>query len=291
MAAFQAGIGAPNISLGLPAQPNYADLMFKGFSSIGDALQSNRDYARELAADKLKTEAFGYEKEHNKTLDEIRRGQLEVQRQQNVIEAGKSGLMIDPSGKVVQDPSLPVGGSLTAAQMLAAKNAETDNLANLRKSQRDLPSYKKVAESAPVYRSMAAAANKDDQIASLQMIYGMAKIFDPDSVVMNGERATIENSQSVPDYLKGELERILGQGGTLSAETKQRMIREARSRLVEYRKQYDIESAGTAEFAKARGMDPAQAIVSFGPDDQLFGPDPYRMTEPDPNVPIVPIGP
>lgn len=283
MAAFNPQIGAPNLSLGLPQQPNYAELLFKGASSIGDALQSNRDYALALSQDKLKKEELA-------ATNQYRKGSLDVQRIGNEIEAGKAGLMIDPSGRVVQDPNLPVGGSLTAAQMLANKNATIDNIANLRKEQRALPSYKKVAESAPVYRSMASAANSNDPVASLNMIYGMAKIFDPDSVVMNGERATIENSQMLPDQVKAEFYRLIGDpNATLSLETRQWMMREAKSRVQEYRRQYDIETAGLADYAKRNGL--ADGLIIWGPDADLYGPDPFTSPEPDPNIPIVPVSP
>lgn len=60
--------------------------------------------------------------------------------------------------------------------------ADPKTTAQLRQEIQGLPSYKNLAQAAPVYQSMVDAAGRDNRASDVNLIYGMAKIMDPGSV-------------------------------------------------------------------------------------------------------------
>ncbi|MDR4305663.1 hypothetical protein IHQ68_03375 [Chelatococcus sambhunathii] len=96
-----------------------------------------------------------------------------------------------------------------------------------------LPSYKNYAQAAPVYRSMMETADRDTKASDLNLIYGLAKILDPGSVVRESEIVMAQDTQGTADRLNGMVNAVIG-GSRLMPEARVALMREAQSRMAAY---------------------------------------------------------
>jgi len=103
----------------------------------------------------------------------------------------------------------------------------------LRTEIRQLQSYKNYYESLPIYQSMVAAAGTNDRAADLNLVYGLAKIFDPTSVVREGEQILVRNTAGIPEQLIGWIDSLNG-GGALEPATRAAIMGQALSRVESY---------------------------------------------------------
>lgn len=146
-----------------------------------------------------------------------------------------------------------------AAKITARAKDETD----LRKEFADLPEVKKYKNAIPAYQAVVKAAQTNNPQADINLIYGLAKLYDPDSVVREGEYDTIANSQSIPEWLKGQAQRLAG-GGKLTTETKRQIIEQASIRLQGYQSEVEGARRGYGQIASGRGLDPANVFPPVG---------------------------
>lgn len=114
--------------------------------------------------------------------------------------------------------------------------------ASLRKEIMDLPSYKNYQQAFPVYRSMFDTAGRNTRASDLNLVYGLGKIFDPNSVVREGEMVMVKNTASLPDWLQGAINQVNG-GAALQPDTRKAIMQEAHTRMRSYEDAYgfDIE--------------------------------------------------
>jgi hypothetical protein len=141
---------------------------------------------------------------------------------------GKVSARVGPGGQVT-----PLDTSALGPQ---AAVPDFENATSLRKEYQALPQYKTYQEALPIYRSMTDAAKRDSRASDLNLVYGMAKIFDPNSVVREGEQVIVKDTASLPDWLQGEINRLNG-GASLQRQTRTALLQEARSRIVAYQDQ------------------------------------------------------
>lgn len=113
----------------------------------------------------------------------------------------------------------------------------------------------------PVFRSMQETATKNDKLSDANLVYGISTIFDPGSVVRDGERLMIIRAQSLPDQVKGWINSING-GSGISPETRQAIMREAGSRVGALKAQQDSIAAQFSERAQRYGLDPRDVITN-----------------------------
>lgn len=81
----------------------------------------------------------------------------------------------------------------------------------------------------PIMESMKDAATRPSRAADLNMVYALAKIMDPGSVVREGEMIMVNNTQGIGDRLAGMINSLNG-GATLTPEARARILEEAQSR-------------------------------------------------------------
>ncbi len=120
----------------------------------------------------------------------------------------------------------PVGG-------LGQSSPNMDAVSGIRKEVGALPEVKRYGEALPIFRSMIQSHNKDSAAADLDYVYGVAKIFDPDSVVREGEMKLVGSAQSLPEDIKGFIKRVVNGEGRLSPEARQRILEVANTRMQE----------------------------------------------------------
>jgi hypothetical protein len=142
--------------------------------------------------------------------------------------------------------------------------ADTKTVAALRNEVQGLPSYKNLAQAAPVYRSMVDAAGRDTRGADVNMIYAMAKIMDPGSVVRESEMTIAQAVATLPQQLRATVESQLTAGGRLTPEVRASLVQEAESRLNAYKAQFDQDAGMYRGIAQRGRMNEMDVIPSFG---------------------------
>jgi hypothetical protein len=116
----------------------------------------------------------------------------------------------------------------------------------------------------PIIASIEQAARRDTRAADLNLVYGLSKIMDPNSVVREGEMIMVKDTASIPLWLKGEAERLNG-GGALRPETRQAILAEARSRAQHTYGQAKSIADQYTGFASRNGLPPEDVVFGLSP--------------------------
>lgn len=139
-----------------------------------------------------------------------------------------------------------------------------DAAAKLRREVQDLPSYKNLAQSAPVYRSMVEAAGRDNRASDVNMIYGMAKLMDPGSVVRESEMTIAQAVATLPEGLRAAVMSQLQGTGRLSPDVRTAIMEEAHSRVQAYQHMFSQDTGMYGGIADRSRINREDVIPSFG---------------------------
>lgn len=157
----------------------------------------------------------------------------------------------------------PAGGQSEAPKM-PFKIADS-----LRKQVQDLPAYKNVSAASPVYKSMVDAAGRDNRPADVNLIYGLAKIMDPGSVVRESEMTIAQAIATLPQHLRATVESQLTGSGRLSQDVRDGIMVEARSRMLSYQRDFDQASSQYRGIVQRYRGNEADVIPQFGPFEEF----------------------
>jgi hypothetical protein len=146
------------------------------------------------------------------------------------------------------------------AAKITARAAEAGKL---RQEFADLPEVKKYKQAAPAYQAVVEAAKSNNPQADINLIYGLAKLYDPESVVREGEYGTIANSQAIPEWLKGQAQRLVG-GGRLTEATKNQIIEQAKIRHDSFKGDMEGARGSYNDIAKRRDLNPDDVFPTVG---------------------------
>jgi len=165
----------------------------------------------------------------------------------------------------------------------ASSENKFQNVAELRKEIHTLPSYKNWTQAEPIYRSMLETEKTDSKASDLNLVYGLGKIFDPTSVVREGEMVMVKNTASLPDWLVGSINSLNG-GARLQPETRKAILAEAKIRAGQY---YDMVQADVAPYrgiAKRNNMHEDDIIPPIRPlsNGQAVTAPPATAAQPQP---------
>lgn len=153
---------------------------------------------------------------------------------------------------------------IASATRDAAKiNRQGSNETELRKEFANLPEVKNLKEAIPAYQAVVKAAKVNNPQADINLVYGLAKLYDPTSVVREGEYNTIANSQAIPEWIKGIAQRLVG-GGRLTEATKKQILEQAQVRINSYQSEVDGARQGYDEIARRGGLSPNNVFVPIG---------------------------
>jgi hypothetical protein len=142
--------------------------------------------------------------------------------------------------------------------------ADTKTVSALRQEIQGLPSYKNFAQAVPVYRSMVDAVGRDNRASDVNLIYGMAKIMDPGSVVRESEMSVAQAIATIPQRLQAEVKSQIEATGRLSPDVRQALIEEARSRIDAYKSSFDQDANLYRGIAERGRMDTRDVLPDFG---------------------------
>lgn len=137
------------------------------------------------------------------------------------------------------------------------------NEQGLRKEFEGLPEVKNYKQAYPAYAAIKDAASRNTTQSDINIVYGLAKLYDPTSVVREGEYATVANSPNIPEKVKGYAQYLAG-GGRLSPETKKQILAEAEGRIGTYSAEAKKAKGSYEGIATKRGMDPASVFADMG---------------------------
>ena len=202
-----------------------------------------------------------------------------------------------PDNKATQETSrannaATVGASManaSASRDMAQATRDAANITTgfnneqgLRKEFEGLPEIKSYKKAYAAYSSIKDAAGRNTPQADINLVYGIAKIYDPESVVREGEYATVANSPNIPEKIKGYAQYLAG-GGRLSPATKQQIVDEATGRIGSFQAEAGKARKSYEGIAKKRGMSPESVFADMG--DFVDGVTPAAPSKPAP-VPI-----
>lgn len=162
--------------------------------------------------------------------------------------------------------------------------ADSKTTTQLRQEVQGLPSYKNLAQAAPVYRSMVDAAGRDNRAADVNLIYGMAKIMDPGSVVRESEMSVAQAIATLPQRLQAEVKSQVEKTGRLTPELRQDIMQEANSRIKSYNFQFEQDAGMTRGIAERGRMDTRDVIPDFGKFDEWKAPQKPQPNTPGPSI-------
>jgi hypothetical protein len=106
----------------------------------------------------------------------------------------------------------------------------------------------------------AATEGEPNNTTDLNIIYSIAKIFDPDSAVKDGELKLPNATGSLPQQLSSLYSRLINDKGMMSAETRANLVAEAQRRVNEYKESMNVTNTQYTDLAKRIGVDPAAVI-------------------------------
>lgn len=160
------------------------------------------------------------------------------------VSDGQGGFKWAPRAQAVGQTAPAPAGTVSPAE----------NSTKLRKEFNDLPTVKNYEQALPAYRAIEDAATRDTTQSDINVVYGLAKLYDPTSVVREGEYATVANSPNIPERVKGWASYIAG-GGRLTGAVKAQILDEARGRIGTYESGYKKDRDSYTSIAERTGGD------------------------------------
>jgi hypothetical protein len=121
---------------------------------------------------------------------------------------------------------------------------------------------------------MLEAANRDTRAADVNMIYGLAKIMDPTSVVRESEMTVAQAIATMPQQLQAAVTSQIAGTGRLTPEIRAAIMQEAHGRMQSYQGMFDQDAGMYRGIAKRGRMNEADVLPSFGPFDEYKAPQP-----------------
>lgn len=171
----------------------------------------------------------------NPKLTPAEEANLAFQREKFEFEKAKG----DPVWSKLNDGSLFNQATGEVKQVPGAAPAvDLKDVNSIRKEVQDTPQIKNYMQAAPIYRSMVETAPRSTRASDLNLVYGLGKIFDPTSVVREGEMVMVKNTASLPDWYQQAVSAFNGASG-LTPELRAKIMDEAKSRMSAYRAEAD----------------------------------------------------
>lgn len=127
-------------------------------------------------------------------------------------------------------------GELVKQHKLPQTGKTYERTEKMRKELRSSAPVKNFEQSLNLYESAVKAAKRDDRISDVDLVFAVAKIYDPNSVVREGEVITVQNADQLPRFLTDIISRASG-GGRIGPDVREQLLRSARDRMTVYETQ------------------------------------------------------
>jgi hypothetical protein len=166
---------------------------------------------------------------------------------------------VDPNTQAKIDAEKVVQGQKLAA---SANDKVAETTDSIRKEFNALPQVKNWSTVQPVLQSAREAAKVNNASADLNIIYAVAKIMDPESVVRESEMSMIVKAGSPSERLQGLFSYVVG-GGRLTAEQRSQIMAEVESRAKGQESNYAATRSQYEDIAKQRGLPASQIFTTM----------------------------
>lgn len=145
----------------------------------------------------------------------------------------------------------------------AAPKPDFKEIAGVRKEVQDLPSYKNLAQAAPIWDAMVKTATNDSKASDLNLVYGLGKIMDPTSVVREGEMIMVNNTAGLTDQVRGWINAVNG-GARLTPDVRAAIMQEAQTRIGSYKTMFDTDATQYRDLAARYNIDERDILPGVG---------------------------
>lgn len=146
-----------------------------------------------------------------------------------------------------------------AKQAAEGNGKQFDRERKLSDDVRATPQFKQWSDVAPIITGMRDAAQRGTRASDLNLVYGLAKIFDPGSVVREGEMIMVRNAGALPDQLLGYINSLNG-GSGLTPATRKAVMAEAEGRAQGYSNAWEAVRSQTERTAQEFNLNPKNVI-------------------------------
>ena len=163
----------------------------------------------------------------------------------------------------------PDGKPIATGQPAAPEPPKFTDVTSARKEFESQPGVSRYRTSAPILASMMQSLDNPAAMSDLDFIYGMAKIFDPTSVVRESEMGLVLQGQSIPQQIQGLWAKAIGGQAVLQGTARRDLIDATRTRVEQYRVQAEQEAAGFTEIAGRYDINPADVVRPLEPMPEL----------------------
>ena len=127
---------------------------------------------------------------------------------------------------------------------------------------RQEPGVKDYRAVQPLIASMETAVKRNTAAADLDIVYAIAKIFDPGSVVRESEQILVVKSGGLPSQVQSALGYVIG-GQRLSDDLRKGLLAQAKSRASNYKQAYDSAVRSYVDQANRWGIDPRDVVREY----------------------------
>lgn len=152
------------------------------------------------------------------------------------------------------------GGSQLSPQQFNRANALRDEYNRLTGDYRGVANI--VARSENYASSVASGQQQPNSQADIGLVYALAKVYDPTSVVREGEFATVARSGGLGPQIQGYVNRILSDG-RLPDQIRNGIMASLRQTYQSQRRQYDQVRSRYEGLASQSGIDPSFVIDDY----------------------------
>lgn len=111
----------------------------------------------------------------------------------------------------------------------------------------------------PIFDAMVDAAKRDNKASDLNIVYGLAKLMDPTSVVRESEFAMAAQAGNFGERIQGLVNMMAG-GGRLVPELRAQLLEEAKSRVDAYKTTHDQVASKYRDLAKQYLVKPENVV-------------------------------
>jgi hypothetical protein len=179
-------------------------------------------------------------------------------------------------------PPVPALGPGTGPQPGAVREIvsggpDEGQTAAMRKEIDALPEVKTYQAAIPKYRSMVKSAQLDTAASDLEFLYGIAAVFDPNSVVREGEMKLVGSAQSLPEDVIGIMRQRIYGGARLTPSAKNRLLEVATNRMQELEGNANQRLSAYPGIATRFGIRPEDVMPSMQTMPGAAAPGGYRV--------------
>jgi hypothetical protein len=155
---------------------------------------------------------------------------------------------------------LPVGANVSTPTRIAAGDASP-----LRKEWMDHPAVKKYEQAILPYQQFSENVKVGTATADISLIYNLAKMLDPESVVREGEMLIWQKTGGALDRLQGLYDKIVSSRAALPPQTRANLADTAERVMTETHKNYERAADRFGTIAGKMGIDPELIVPKVDP--------------------------